>query len=70
MDKVQAFPLSPEQISARKKKGLKVNDRFTDLIRMKPSCLEKIYDQNTPTKLNLEIGNSGKPNMLFSYMGM
>jgi hypothetical protein len=32
--------------------------------------LEKIYDQNTPNKLNLEIGYSGKPNMLFSYMGV
>mgnify|MGYP007125122633 CR=1 FL=1 len=42
--KIEAEPLSPEQVQRRTKKGLKLNDRFQDLLRTRPGKLTEIYD--------------------------
>lgn len=54
----------------RTSKGLKVHDRFTELVRNNPSRIDEIYDQHTKPKISMDIETSGKPNQLVSYFGI
>ena len=55
-------PLSDAQVQQRIKKGLKIDDRFTELIRSNPSKLQQIYDHHTTSKIPMDVETTGKPN--------
>lgn len=52
------------------KKGLKLTDRFHDLVQRKPNRLKQIYDQRTANKIPMVLETVGKPNMLVSVSGI
>jgi hypothetical protein len=63
--------MTKQSWSNRQKKGLKIDDRFDELVKTQPYNLQKIYDQYTSEKIeSLEFEAVGKPNILFSYSGM
>ena len=63
-------PLSEAQVQQRIKKGLKIDDRFADLIKSNPSKLQQIYDHHTTSKIPMDVETTGKPNHLVSFFGV
>jgi hypothetical protein len=39
------------QITQRRRRGLKLQDRFTDMVTSMPSKVDRIYDQQVDNKL-------------------
>ena len=62
-------PLSPIQIEERMKKGLKLNDRFSDMINKTAPNVTQLFDAITENKQSKELEMRGKPNIIPSFSG-
>lgn len=55
----------------RRKKGLKLNDRLSELVAVKPKKIEEIYEQHTNSKyVSEDYEIVGKPNLMTAFSGI
>lgn len=53
----------------RDKKRLRLDDRFTDLVKTNKRRIAYVYDQRTPCNVPMDFEAVGKPNMMVSLAG-